>query len=512
MGTGCGDPGDSDAPFPGFPHGVASGDPLADAVILWTRLAPEMAGAEAEVQWVLAERVDLLEPVASGSFIASPDTDWTVKVDAKGLQPGRTYYYRFTAMGLSSPIGRTRTASLDAYRMRIAVVSCASYAHGFFHVYRHLAQEPDLDLVVHLGDYIYEYATGEYGEERRYDPPSEVLSLDDYRRRFRQYRRDTDLQAVHQQHPFACIWDDHEIANNAWRGGALNHMAPNEGDYDARVAAATRAYFEYMPIRDDGTESRRIWRSLPGNLAAVHLLDTRLWGRDEQVQTKEADRAMPDRELLGRDQSMWLAQQLASSEARWNLLAQQVPLSRINIAPDSYAPFNLDQWDGYSGARDRLLNLLEEANGTVVLTGDIHSHWAMEVARDPYDRTSYDPSTGAGAVTVELVVSSVTTPSAPDEASAQAFEMALRELNPHVRYLNFARRGWIVVDVTYDALQADFWVIDGTRQSEGLATVDRSVRMAHGHPRWEQVLAPSASRTDAAALAPDAPARNFPRE
>ena len=270
-----------------FAHGVASGDPLPDAVILWTRVTPEDRGS-VSVQYVVASDSALHEIVASGDLQTDASRDYTIKVDVTGLEPDVSYYYAFNVGDVQSEVGRTRTAPLQTESARFAVVSCASYGHGYFHAYRAVAEREELNAVIHLGDYIYEYATGAFGTVRRCEPAHEILTLDDYRRRYAHYRQDSDLRALHRVHPMIVVWDDHEIANNAWHDGAQNHNPERgEGDYGARKAAATRAFFEWQPVRE--SEAGSCFRQFAfGNLVDLIMLDTRLSGRDAQIEDAKA--------------------------------------------------------------------------------------------------------------------------------------------------------------------------------------------------------------------------------
>jgi alkaline phosphatase D len=492
-----------------FPLGVASGDPATDRVVLWTALS-RFGSWERSLRYELFSDAEGRDRVRHGELSAGASTDWTTRVDVEGLSPATTYYYRFEHSGVRSPMGRTRTLPEATEELRVAVLSCASYAHGFFHVYRHVAERADIDLVLHLGDYIYEYADREYGELRGYDPPHEARTLDDYRRRYRHYRADADLQALHQQHPIVALWDDHEIADNAFTsggGGAFNHH-PWEGAFADRRAAATQAFHEYLPLRTASPE--KIWRALSvGDLLDLRLVDARLWGRDPQVDL-ETDRADPSRQLLGADQERWLIDGVQASSARWQLLAQQPPFSPITVAPGEYAPYNLDQWDGYSGARRRLLEGIAGRENVVLLAGDIHSAWGMEVSADPFDAASYDPATGEGAVAVELVTSSVTTPTWASEGFAPRVEADLRAWNPHVRHLNFRQRGWLELTLRPEAVSADFHVVDGTDLLTGRASLDRSWVVQSGAPRLELAPGPGRSTRPVPPLAPGPPPRNFP--
>jgi len=272
-----------------FQHGVASGDPLSDRVILWTRVTPLVAGVEAfDVAWevAFADAPDVL--VAGGTVTTSAAQDYTVKVDATGLKPDTHYVYRFRVGDAASPTGRTRTLPVgDAQQMTLAVCSCSNYPYGFFNVYKEMAANTDIDLVLHLGDYIYEYPAGKYAAPdieaagRVADPANEIVSVSDYRKRYALYRQDEDLQAAHAAHPFITVWDDHEFSNDSWTGGAENHQSDSEGPWDKRRANALKVYQEWMPTRAD---MRRPWRSFDfGNLARIIMLDTRIWGRDQQL-------------------------------------------------------------------------------------------------------------------------------------------------------------------------------------------------------------------------------------
>jgi len=465
-----------------FVHGVASGDPLTDRVILWTRVTPTDPAAAVEVEWVVGTDAALSKVVASGKASTDASRDFTVNVDATGLQPGVIYFYRFLALGGSSPVGRTRTAAASAARLRLGVVSCASLAHGYFHAYRALAKQADLDVVLHLGDYIYEYGSNEYGKARPYEPPTELLTLADYRTRYAQYRRDPDLQALHLQHPMIAVWDDHEIADNGWREGAENHQ-PDEGPWADRKAAAQQAYFEWMPIRPPAPG--RVWRSFSlGGLVDLLMLDTRYWGRDEQVDAKSASVKDPARSILGADQEAWVAEQLAGSKTAWRMIGQQVVLTQV---PDLFAG---DSWSGYAPARARMFDAIGKAPGgnVVVLTGDIHSSWVNELTPDPKDATVYDPATGKGAIGVEFVVPAVTSPGG---GAAAAVPETLAKENPNVRYVNFSNRGFVVLDVTAAAVQADFFHYPDPEPTEVTVTFAHGFVVKSGQTRPEQVETPA---------------------
>lgn len=468
-----------------FRHGVASGDPLSDRVMLWTRVSGIDAGSVSVAYAVWADAA-LSKAVTSGTVSTDASRDYTVKVDVGGLQAGTTYYYRFDSGTARSPVGRTRTAPAGTTdRLRIGVVSCSSLAHGYFNAYRRIAARSDLDVVLHLGDYIYEYGTGEYGDVRPYEPAHEILTLEDYRTRHAQYKQDPDLQAAHRQHPFINIWDDHETADNSWRDGANNHSEGAEGVWAQRKAWAIQAYYEWLPIRQvDPAQPERIYRRFRyGDLADLVMLDTRLIGRDLQASLVDAASINDEvRTLLGATQLEWLGEQLAAPGAVWKLLGQQVMFGQLRIPslPELSALTNLpveqlqtllqslplvstgglvinsDQWDGYRAERARVYALLESLNveNPVVLTGDIHTSWAMDLSPDPANPLVYNPLTGSGSRGVEFVCTSVTSPGLDP---LDPLTPVLRLLNPHMKYADLAQQGYLLLDITPQRLVGEHW-------------------------------------------------------
>lgn len=453
----------------GFRHGVASGDPLADRVMLWTRVTAPGAST-ATVRWVVARDPKLAQVVARGEGQTGAWRDFTVKVDVGGLRPGTTYYYRFESGGSRSAIGRTRTLPATGVgRLRFGVVSCSNYPFGYFNAYAALARRTDLDAVLHLGDYIYEYPNAQFGDGtaigRIPEPNKEIVALADYRARHAQYKADPDSQAVHRQHPFIVVWDDHELANNTWSGGAQNHNPEKgEGDWFARRSAAVQAFFEWMPIREDAAAlSPLIYRTLRfGDLADLVMLDTRLVGRDQQVLRDDvAAIESPDRSLLGRAQEGWLGGELAESKragTRWQLVGQQVM-----FAPQTEPgkpSFNADSWDGYRATRDRVLDMVSQLkiDSFAVLTGDVHSSWVYDLPRRPYG--AYDPATGQGSLGVEFTVTSVTSHSTLGSGPDGEKQLAgLRERMPHLHYVDGRYRGYGVLDLTRERLQMDYFAM-----------------------------------------------------
>jgi alkaline phosphatase D len=466
-----------------FQHGVASGDPMADRVILWTRVTPA-AGGTVSLDCVVATDATFSDVVVRRTLSTDVTVDYTVKTDVTGLQPATTYYYRFSSAGATSPIGRTRTLPAGtATRLRLAVLSCSNLAQGYFNAYRRVAERADLDLVLHLGDYIYEHGASS-GDVRGHEPAAETVTLGDYRTRYAQYRRDLDLQELHRQHPMIAIWDDHDIASNANVAGSQNHTEGAEGTWAARVAAALQAHYEWMPVRVvDAANPRKDYRSFSyGNLVDLMMLEERVLARSPQLPTNTSiDNVFtqsgaftdPSREMLGSEQQDWLADRLRSSTAKWKFVGQGVMLAQLKILPATNSAgggrfINPDQWDGYQPARDRLFDVLKGSGGlppvanVVVLTGDAHSSWAADLTEDPNNGDlasgGYDASTGAGSRAVEFVDTSVTSPSFYDTFGLAA--SSLRTINPHFKYIDLSRRGYMLVDADATRVVSEWWYVD----------------------------------------------------
>ncbi len=505
---------------PAFLHGVASGDPLPDGVLLWTRVTPTPeavpgsgTGPDTEVSWVVATDKGFTNIVAKGSVTATAASDHTVKADVRGLAPATDYWFRFSAGPTDSPAARTRTApAADAAvaGLRFGVVSCANWEAGHFSSYRHLAARGDLDAWLHLGDYIYEYGTGEYGTRdtvvRPHAPAHEILTLADYRVRHGRYKTDPDLQALHATAPVVAIWDDHEIANDTWSGGAENHTEGAEGTWAARQAAAKQAYFEWMPVRPAiaGTTYRRLRF---GKLADLSLLDLRSF-RSQQVTLGDGEVDDPDRTLTGRAQLDWLKSGLSSSDTTWRLVGNSVmispfaigsipaellkPLAELLGLPKEGLALNTDQWDGYTDDRRELLAHLRAnaVRNTVFLTGDIHMAWANDV---PYNAATYPLSASAAT---EFVVTSVTSDNLDDivkvpEGTVSAIAApVIRAANRHVHWVDTDRHGYGVLDVTAERTQMDFYVVSDRTDPDATSKWARSYRTRSGTQRVERVYSP----------------------
>ncbi|WP_328633734.1 alkaline phosphatase D family protein [Streptomyces sp. NBC_00356] len=510
------------AEAPAFVHGVASGDPLPDGVLLWTRVTPAAdavpgsgKGPDVRVAWEIAEDKAFRQVVGRGTMTASAASDHTVKADVRGLRPATAYYFRFSVDTAHSPVGRTRTtpaADASPDGLRFGVVSCANWEAGYYSSYRHLAARTDLDAVLHLGDYLYEYRTGEYPTAeytvREHRPTHEIVSLADYRTRHGQTKTDPDVQAMQAVHPLIAIWDDHEFANDAWSGGAENHTPDTEGSWQARQQAAKQAYFEWMPVRPStaGTVFRRLRF---GNLADLHLLDLRSF-RSEQSSVGNGAVDSPERTITGRAQLDWLKSGLTASDARWKLVGTSVmispvafgslpahiagPLAELLGLPKEGLAINVDQWDGYTHDRAELISHLREnaVRDTVFLTGDIHMAWANDV---PVKAATYPLSPSAAT---EFVVTSVTSDNlddilhvAPDTLSTVA-EGAIKAANRHVRWLDMDRHGYGVLDVTAERTQMDFYVISDRADQSATSAWQRSYRTLTGTQKVERADSPVA--------------------
>jgi alkaline phosphatase D len=469
----------------GFTHNVASGEPSANSVLLWTRYVAE---GDTALTWQIAEREDFAKPVAEGSVTATPQRDWCAKGIAVGLAPDRWYFFRFIAPdGTASPIGRTRTLPEGpSASFRMAVFSCSNFGFGWFNAYGHAAEANDADLAVHLGDYIYEYGADNYpnpsqaAPDRMIAPETEIVALTDYRLRYATYRADPDLQRLHRVLPMIAVWDDHESANDSYETGAQNHQPDTEGDWQVRKAMAKQAYREWMPVSDAPYAAYQV-----GDLATLFRLDTRLEGREQQFSLekvlagktdpqaaltafRDGAWANPDRQLLGQAQDAWLADGLAASTAKgthWQVLVQQVLIGNLKSPQSLYAqigdglpdyirqrltaaamaskaglPLNMDAWDGYPAARERVFKaaLAADAN-LVVLAGDTHNGWAFDLTHE-----------GAN-VGVELGVCSVSSPGFESYLSSikpDVLASALVAENEQLVWADTAQRGYMVVELT----------------------------------------------------------------
>ncbi len=501
-----------------FRHGVASGDPTQTAVVLWTRVSPDVEGP-VPVGWALSRDTAFKDVVKRGTFNTGPERDYTVKVEVDGLQPGQMYYYWFTAGRTASPGGVTRTLPENGVAdYRLAVVSCSNWPFGFFNAYREIAKrgaKGEIDAVIHLGDYIYEYGVAGYGGAmgkqlgRNHEPEHEAVSLADYRQRHAQYKSDPDTQAAHAIAPWFCTWDDHESANNSYRTGAENHQAETEGEWSVRKAAAIQAYLEWMPVRDPvpGRGKEAMWRKFDiGELATLFLLETRLVGRSEDLtfgelfMAPDAERpaiaaalqakiADPQRTLMGPEQEAWLAQELKTSAAsgrKWQVLGNQVTMAKVKmpdlqkfLPAEKYAQvsqgakrfyatarwgleWNPDAWSGFPAARERLYASAKAANARLItLTGDTHTAWANEL----HDN-------GGQKRGVEFGCTSLTSPGAGDSVPFEELNWMMPEANDEVLYYNAFSKGFTLLTLKADLVEAEFIKVSTIKSRDYFASTD----------------------------------------
>ena len=488
----------------GFTHGVASGEPGHDRVLLWTRYA---AVQDTPLTWQVLEADANRRVIAEGEVSASPDNDFCAKAWATGLEPGRWYYFRFVAPdGTMSDLGRTRTLPEGrAASWKMAVFSCSNIGFGWFNAYAHAADAGDFDCALHLGDYFYEYPAGNYPSAeqtaagRNVLPPSETVSLADYRNRFALYRSDRDLQRLHQLYPMIAGWDDHESTNDSWEGGAQNHQPDTEGSWSVRKAASMRAYREWMPVSDEPWAEYQV-----GDLATLYRLETRLTARAEQfdytsilkgsdspeetVARLEAFRdgtyLDPAREVLGEKQQAWLAEGMKRSRRDgtiWQVLVQQVLMGKLSsatslndrlsagvpdyvlerirnsaFASEAGLPLNMDAWDGYPAARARVFEAALDADANLIsLAGDTHNAWA------------FDLDHGGQKVGVEFGGHSVTSPGFEGylpQIAPEDIARAMVERNPELQFMDSSQRGYMAVELTPGSATSEYRFLSSVKQ------------------------------------------------
>lgn len=509
----------------GFTHGVASGEPGVDKVMLWTRF---VADQTTDLAWQVSESEDFTNPVAEGSARAEAERDWCAKSWADGLMPGRWYFYRFIAPdGATSQVGRTRTLpEAGIAKFRLAVFSCSNFGFGWFNGYGHAAEANDADLALHLGDYIYEYGAGTYPDakdadaDRVLEPANEIVTLTDYRLRYATYRADPDCQRLHQVLPMISVWDDHESANDSWKDGAQNHQPDTEGDWATRKAIAKRVYREWMPVSDEVYTTYQI-----GDLATLFKLDTRLEGRDQQLSLekvlaggkdpqsviaaltkfRDGDWANPDRQMLGQAQEQWLAEGLKASTASgtaWQVLVQQVLMGNLRTPtalveqvgdglPDYIRqrlaaaaaasrvglPSNMDAWDGYPAARERALTAALDADANlIVLAGDSHNGWAFEL------------EAGGAKAGVEFGVQSVSSPGFESYLSflkPETLAGALVAGNEGLKWADTSQRGYMVVELTPTSAVTEYRFTGSVKQRSARLAGTRRIASAKGSAALE---------------------------
>ncbi|WP_198664413.1 alkaline phosphatase D family protein [Jiangella endophytica] len=475
-----------------FTLGIASGDPLPDGVVLWTRLAPEplatFGGMDGRisvpVRWELAEDESFHRVVRRGNVLARPEFAYSVHVDVRGLRPSTHYFYRFRAGDSISPQGRTKTAparTAAPASMAFAFVSCQHRVVGHYTAYQHLTAE-DLDVVFHLGDYIYEGADqGNLG--RGHFPERTLLTLDDYRARYAQYKTDADLQAAHAAFPWIVTMDDHEVLSNWASDYSFYHPQEATDAFLVRRANAFRAYWEHMPLRlgnlPTGPDLPLYRRFDYGGLARFNVLDTRQYRSDQAngdgIKPPSDESRDPNRTLLGGAQEQWLLDGLAGSGATWNVLAQQVFFSQLdlNVADDKEA-YEMDAWDGYEAGRDRIVDFLQDRDiaNPVVLTGDVHANNACEIKAD-FD----DPD--SATVGTEFVGTSIS--SSGDGRDTDPGRDALASQLPHIPYYN-VQRGYVRCELTPQSWRTDFKVVPYVSRPGAPLRTDATFYVESGRP------------------------------
>ena len=522
----CGGGDDEATPLARFDFGVASGDPLADRVVLWTHAVPANGQSAVSLTWEVARDAGFTQVVSSCQVQATAAAGFTAKVDATGLSAGQSYFYRFREGSNNSPVGRTRTLPASGVgSVKMAVFSCANYPAGFFHAYSEAVNQ-GAEYAVHLGDYIYEYPANGYASQdavalgRVSSPANECLTLADYRARYAQYRSDPDLKRLHASLPLIAVWDDHEIANDAYVTGAENHTEGAEGAFTDRVAAALKVWHEWMPVRTpDMTDLRKIYRSFDfGNLLSLHMLETRLLGRDQGVELPSlvnpatqaaalASLTSASRQMLGGVQQTWLQQQMAASSATWQVLGQQVLMARMafpvsilqaldpsNTDPAAQAAglqaindyltakatppgsrtltqvalldpainpqlgYNLDAWDGYPVAREVLLGTANTLGKRLVtLAGDTHNAWHSDLTLLSGTKVGEEFATpGVSSPGLEEYLSAI-----PPAQAAGIFTGVIDTLN----YADTARRGFLLMTFTPTAATGDWYFVSTVKSS-----------------------------------------------
>ncbi len=490
-----------------FRHAVASGDPLTDRVVIWTRATTE-GNEPVELTWTMARDPGLRDVVAAGNAAAEPDADFTVNVDVSGLEPDTHYWYTFDhGEGDRSPVGRTRTLPAAADHLRFAMVSCAKFNAGFFNGYARIADREDLQFLLHLGDYIYEASQNPPASQtkskdigRPFEPLNECVTLEDYRTRYAQYRRDPDVQRMHLTHPIIGTVDDHEFADGAWRDGSTEHRADRDGPWEVRKASAFRARWEWLPYRKpDPADPSRVWKSVDvGEFAEVFMIDTRSMRDDPERAGAMAD---PAHSQLGPEQGPWLLHGLRESNAHWRLLGNGSCMTHLwtdrlpaiaepgilglKLTNPEFTGPDPDQWDGYPLERDKILQWLQDdgQGNAVVLSGDVHIGLASELFRDPFLDDPGDP------VAVEIVTTSLTSQNVddkkgwPPDTESIPMEEAFVAALPHVKYTDFDGHGYVLIDMDRERVRAEWWYVDEVIAPSDGEHLDAAFEVRHGTPR-----------------------------
>ena len=469
-----------------FSLGIASGDPLPDGIVLWTRLAPDplagggMPDQVVPVEWEIAEDEGLRKTVRRGVAQARPEYGHSVHVDVRGLRPDRAYWYRFRAGGQLSDTGRTRTAPHPHARngfLRVALASCQNWQHGYFTPYADMVEQ-DPDFVLFVGDYIYESTPSSAGP-RRHEGTGEPYTLEQYRNRYAQYRTDPDLLRMHASAPWVVTFDDHEVDND-WAGEVPQD--PDKQSHDAfvaRLTAAFQAYYEHMPVRataiPNGPHIQMYRRLEFGRLVRLNVLDTRQFRSDQA--TTQAGAEDPSMTMLGAEQKTWLVDGMLDSPARWNLVASQIMMAETDILPGEGKLWYYDAWDGYQVERNALLEEFADVRNPVVLSGDRHLTMISDL------RTDYsDPD--SEVVGAEFVGTSISSNGDQDQAAFHAQWDPLKADNPHWKFID-AHRGYHLFDIHRDGIDAQVRVVDTVVRPQATPSTVARLRVENGRPGVE---------------------------
>lgn len=456
-----------------FYFGVASGDPTSNSVLIWTKLVSTDFSPKS-VRWEIALDTSFSRLVSEGDITIDSSTAYSMTVRVSGLDAGKHYFYRFSHLNQFSPIGRTKTAPISADSLKFAVVSCNNFESGYFNAFYDIAKRSDIDAVIHLGDYIYEYSRGNYGRNdaaRQHIPAHEILDLSDYRSRYAQYRLDPNLQEMHRLHPIIAIWDDHEFANNAHLRGAQNHQE-SEGDWELRKRIAKKVYFEWLPV-SSATTTGVIRKLEYGDLATLFMLDGRIKGRSKQLShyTDSAYQSL-DRYMLGNEQVDWLISGIRNSKSKWTLIGNQVIFSELDAGhlTKKNAKF-MDTWDGYPVERNYIMDAFYKNSfkNIIFLTGDIHTAWGIDLAASPQNNNSYNRKTGHGVIGAEFVTPSISSSNLDERVDRNLAKlvgslMKSPARNPHIRYVNMVDHGYLVLTLSSNTAQSSWHYCQTVRE------------------------------------------------
>ncbi len=447
-----------------FLHGVASGDPTQNSVIIWTRVeslprelvngkwivgeAEDLESMVLEGKWKICSDEKMQNTVLEGEFTTTKERDFTVKIFNSGLEQGKYYYYQFEAMGQKSIIGRTKTLPENPEKIKLGFASCSHYEKGYFNAYR-LMGDDSLDVVIHLGDYIYEYAYYEPAiGGRKHLPKNELLSVNDYRRRYSQYRQDEDLQYLHSRHPFIVIYDDHELANNAYKDGAQNHDV-SEGDWNDRVMDAKKAYYEWMPIAENEGKHYRSFSF--GNLANLIMVDTRTDGRTVQPEKVDINNRDTSAHIMSKEQMDWLIKELFKDH-QWKIIGNQILFSDISVFFGKSPQLYNDGWSAYRKDHELLENIMAKIMRIILVTGDFHSSFAIK--GDGY---------------TEFVIPSITSTNYDEDNgldSAYIYQKWYEEKNPEITYSNLIDHGYFSLEITPEICKGHFVLLTNIKEKE----------------------------------------------